>query len=85
MSQVKTAVSIDARIFAVVDFFAKKIRVSRSRLFEIALREWVKKEKDKDLTASINRALKKIQITPEEKHQAELMKGHFRRVVQGEW
>ena len=85
MSQVKTAISIDQGIFKVINFLAKKAHISRSRLFEMAAREWVKKEKAKDLTAQINRAVGKDRLSHEEAQQAEWMRRHQRKQVEGEW
>ena len=85
MSQVKTAISIDQAVFKAIDFLAKKAHISRSHLFEMAVREWVKKEKEKDLTAQINRAIGNHRMSREEAQQTELMRRHQRKFVEGEW
>ncbi len=85
MSHVKTAVSIDIDIFKAIDSLAKKAHLSRSRLFEMAVREWVKKEKQKDLTLQINRAVAKDRPSLDEARQQESMRRHQRKLVEGEW
>ena len=85
MSQVKTAISIDQDIFKAIDFLAKKAHISRSRLFEMAVREWVKKEKEKDITAQINRAVGNDPLSHEETQQSEWMRRHQRKLAEGEW
>ena len=85
MNHVKTAISIDQGIFNAVNSLAKKIHVSRSRLFEMAVREWVKIEKQKDLTLQINRVVEKDHASPDETRRAESMRRHQRKLVEGEW
>jgi metal-responsive CopG/Arc/MetJ family transcriptional regulator len=85
MSHVKTAISIDIDVFKAIDSLAKKAHLSRSRLFEMATREWVKKEKQKDLTLQINRAVEKDHVSPDETYRAESMRRHQRKLVKGEW
>ncbi len=85
MSQIKTAISIDQSVFKIIDSLAKKAHISRSRFFEMAAKAWVKKEEDKDLTARINRAIEKIKPTAEETRQAEAMRRHYSKLVEGQW
>ena len=85
MSQIKTAISIDAGIFRVIDSLARKARISRSRFFEMAVRDWVKKEQQKDLTARINRAMEKRPSSAEHSKLPHEMIRHQRKLMEGEW
>ncbi len=85
MSQIKTAISIDRNIFQAIDSLAKKVHVSRSRLFEMAAGMWLRKQRQNDLTAQINRAVERIKPSAEELRQAEGMRRHQRKLVEGEW
>jgi predicted transcriptional regulator len=57
MPRIKTAISIDKELFEQIQRIARKTQVSRSRLFELAATDWVKKQKQKMLTNQINAAV----------------------------
>lgn len=57
MSQIKTAVSIDEGLFKEADRVAQKTHVSRSRLFEKALKELLRKERQNLMVDEINSAI----------------------------
>ena len=84
MSQIKTAISIDGDIFKEMNLSAKRTHVSRSHLFEIAAAEWLKKGKQKEIIAQINRAVENDQISAEEKRHFEAMRRHQRKLVEGQ-
>jgi len=53
----KTAISLPDNLFAVVDKYASDKGISRSALVAEALREYIHRHKDVDLTAKINAAI----------------------------
>jgi hypothetical protein len=59
--------------------------MSRSRLFELAVREWVKREKQKEVTIQINRVVEKDRPSSDEERQAGSMRRHQRKLMEGEW
>ena len=50
----KTAISLPDDVFASADALAKRLRMSRSRLYAIAVAEYVAKHRDADITARLN-------------------------------
>ena len=52
----KTAISIEKSIFEQMDTLAKRSKISRSRLFAIAAREFLNRNKNIDLLKSLNDA-----------------------------
>lgn len=63
----KTAVSIPDPLFAEAEAEARKLGLSRSKLVQIALEDWLKARRDAELTAAINRAVERDgEPTPED-------------------
>jgi len=55
----KTAISIPDYLFEVIEETAKKMGVSRSKLFSLAVKEFLKDHNPKNVTASLNECYKK--------------------------
>jgi metal-responsive CopG/Arc/MetJ family transcriptional regulator len=62
----KTAISIPDPLFKEAEAAAKDLGLSRSKLIQTALEEFLKRRRDEEVTASINRYI--------EKHGSELSK-----------
>lgn len=58
MGTIKTAISIDSRVFKKVDSLAKKLRISRSQFFTQAAKHMIKKDDNLELLQKINEAYK---------------------------
>ena len=58
MGTIKTAISIDSKIFKKVDSLAKKLRISRSQFFTQAAKHMIKKDENLELLQKINEAYK---------------------------
>lgn len=56
MANVKTAISIQEPLFKEVDSVARKMKISRSRLFALAARDFIEREQNRQLLEQINRA-----------------------------
>ncbi|MGD8782108.1 MAG: ribbon-helix-helix protein, CopG family [Ignavibacteria bacterium] len=54
MAGVKTAISLEKKLFDKVNELAAEMHISRSRLFTQALREYIKKIENKILLSDIN-------------------------------
>lgn len=50
----KTAISLPDELFATADSLAKRLKISRSKLYATALAEYVAKHRDEDVTARLN-------------------------------
>lgn len=56
MPNIKTAVSLDESLFAQADNLAKKLHIPRSRLFSLALKEFIRRYENNNLLLEINKA-----------------------------
>lgn len=56
MAHVKTAVSMDERLFQEAEEWAEKLGVSRSQLFARAVEEYVRRQENEDLVRKLNEA-----------------------------
>ncbi len=56
MPGVKTAISLDENLFERVNEIAKDLSVSRSRVFTLAVQDFIKKQENKSLLARLNEA-----------------------------
>jgi len=56
MAHVKTAVSMDERLFQEAEEWAEKLGVSRSQLFARAVEEYVRRQENENLVRRLNEA-----------------------------
>lgn len=84
MRNVKTAISIPKPLFDQAEKIARKIKVSRSRLFALALEHYLEREQNRDLLTQINAAYAD-EPDSTEKNLRDKKRGTHRRVVRGEW
>ncbi|HIJ81863.1 MAG TPA: hypothetical protein HPP76_09155 [Desulfuromonadales bacterium] len=84
MLAIKTAISIEKVIFDQAEKIAQAMNVSRSRLFVLALQEFIERQKNKELLAQINTA---YSDEPDASEQAlrKSARRHHRRTVENEW
>ena len=85
MSNVKTAVSLPEALYSRVDKLAQEMKVSRSRVFALALESFMRDYQDRRLFDQINDAY--ADEPPTEAEQASLtnIRKQHRRVAEGEW
>ncbi len=55
-TSVKTAISIQKELFQEVNRLAQELHVSRSKLFVLAVRDFIKKNENKKIISQINKA-----------------------------
>ncbi|MBM4459535.1 MAG: hypothetical protein FJ011_17550 [Chloroflexi bacterium] len=84
MQNVKTAISIQKSLFEQVEALADKMRVSRSRLFGLAMEDYLSRQHNRDLLAQINAAYADEPDLTEKRLRREA-RHHHRRIVEGEW
>ena len=84
MAAIKTAISIDARLFQRVDRLSKRMRIPRSRLFSRAVEEFIRRHDSQELVRRINKAYANGE-TGEERAVRRGMLGSFRKLVEGTW
>lgn len=85
MSNIKTAISIEEPLFEELEALAQEMRVSRSRLFALAARDFIERQKSRKLLEAINAAYEDLPETDEEKTTRLAMRSKFRRLVKGQW
>jgi len=84
MANIKTAISIQQSLFDKIEELARDLQVSRSRIFVLAVEEFVRRQENRRLLASINAAYQDLPDASEQKRLRQMRSSH-RRVVEGKW
>ena len=84
MQNVKTAISIQRTLFEQAENLARRMKVSRSRLFVLALEEYLQRQQSRELLTRINAAYAEAP-DPAEKALDRKARRHHRRIVEGTW
>ena len=84
MQAIKTAISIEKNLFDQAEEMARTMKVTRSRLFVIALQDFLEHQKNKELLTQINLA-HADEPDAAEKTLRSKARQHHRRLVEGEW
>jgi metal-responsive CopG/Arc/MetJ family transcriptional regulator len=84
MESIKTAISIDKSLFAQANVLARKLKVSRSRLFVIALEGFIREQENRELLEKIN-AVYADEPDESEKELRLKMRQSYRRLIEGQW
>ena len=84
MQAIKTAISIEKNLFDQAENIARTMKVSRSKLFVIALQDFIEHQKNKEMLAQINAAYADEPDTTEQTLRRKSRQQH-RRIVGGEW
>lgn len=84
MENVKTAISIHRSLFEQAEDLARKMKVSRSRLFVLALEDYLRRQQNRDLLAQINAAYADEPDLAERTLRRKSRRLH-RKIVEGEW
>jgi len=84
MQAVKTAISIEKNLFDQVEKIARTMKVSRSRLFVIALQDFIEHQKNRELLAQINAAYADEPDATEQALRRKARRQHL-SIVKGEW
>jgi metal-responsive CopG/Arc/MetJ family transcriptional regulator len=84
MQNIKTAISIHKSLFDQAEKIAHKLKISRSRLFALALEDYIHREQNRELLTQINAA---YADEPDATEKTLRRKGRstHRRIVRGEW
>jgi len=84
MQAIKTAISIEKDLFDQAEKMARSMKVSRSKLFVIALQDFIEHQKNKELLAQINAAYAEEPDASEQTLRRKSRRQH-RHMVEGEW
>ena len=83
MPGVKTAISLEESLLNQVNQLASNMHVSRSKIFTLAVKDYLKKQESKKLLAQLNAAYKDSP-SQEEKSISEAMHRKQRKIVEQE-
>ncbi len=84
MESIKTAISIDKELFAQANALARKLKVSRSRLFVIALEDFIREQENRELLEKINAVYENEPDESEKILRRKSRKSH-RHLIEGQW
>jgi len=84
MSNVKTAVSLERSLFEQAEALADEMNVSRSRLFALALQDFIRRYENKRLLDNLN-AVYEDDLDAEEQATLRAMLHLHREIVEDEW
>ena len=84
MESIKTAISIDKSLFAQANALARKMKVTRSRLFVLALEDFIHEQENRELLEKINAVFVDEPNESEKTLRRKVRKSH-RRLVEGQW
>ncbi len=84
MQNVKTAISIQKPLFEQAENLARRMKVSRSRLFVLALEDYIHRQQSRELLTRIN-ATYADEPDSMEKALRRKARRHHRRIVEGTW
>ena len=83
MASVKSAISIEERLFKQVDDLAHELNISRSRLISMAMREYIQRYRNKAMIQALNEAYDDT-MEPETTTIVR-MRPYHRSVVKEQW
>ncbi len=80
MANVKTAISLQESLFVQADDLASELKISRSRLFALAIKEFIQRHENRELLEGLNAAYDDF---PDSEEQASLqgMRSKQRQII----
>ena len=84
MPNVKTAISIQQGLFDQAESLARKMKVSRSRLFGLALQDFLRRQENRAMLSQIDAAYADEPDPTERTLRRKVRRSH-RRLVAGQW
>ena len=84
MANIKTAISINKPLFEQVDDLAHELNTSRSRVFSMAVTEFIQRYKNQKLLEAINAAYDDVPDVKEESLRAKGRSLHL-KMVKDQW
>lgn len=84
MQNIKTAISIQKSLFEQAESFARKMKISRSRLFGLALEDYLRRQENQELLARLTAAYADEPDAEEKEYRRRVRRSH-RRMLEGQW
>ena len=85
MANVKTAISLQKSLFDQVEILAREMKVSRSRVFVLALEHFIRDYQDRQLFDKINKACEDSPPDEAERTRLHQIRRQHQRMAEGEW
>jgi metal-responsive CopG/Arc/MetJ family transcriptional regulator len=85
MPGVKTAISLDENLFEKVNEIANELHISRSKVFTLAMLDFLKKQENKKLFAQINKAYEDQPTEEESKIMKSMRKSQIKISEKERW
>jgi len=83
MANIKTAISLQKSLFDQVEALADEMKIPRSRVFALAVEDFVRRHQSRRLLERINAAYEDTRDPTEATLRR--LRRHHRRIVEGEW
>lgn len=84
MAAIKTAISMQQSLFEEVDALAQELEISRSRLFVLAVEDFIQRHQNRQLLDAINDAYADFPDPDEQTLRRHTRRRH-RQIVEGQW
>lgn len=84
MASIKTAISIEESLYEQVNALANEMKIPRSKLFALAMEEYLRRKTDRQIVESINEAYAD-NLDESEQIMLEGMRHHQRKLKDKEW
>ena len=84
-SSVKTAISLQEELFKEVNKLASELHVSRSKLFVMAVQDFIKKKEGQNLLSQINNAFSGQPDSEEIKIQSKMRRKQAKKLEREPW
>jgi metal-responsive CopG/Arc/MetJ family transcriptional regulator len=85
MPGVRTAISLDEGLLTKVDRLAENLHVSRSKVFTMAVQDYLKKQENRSLLARLNEAYEEFPSDDEREVSKSMRIKHAKIVGRGAW
>ena len=82
MASIKTAISIEKPLFEQINILARDLKISRSRLFALAVEEFIQRHKNSDLLETLNKVYSDL---PESETILPGMRSKHYEMVKDKW
>jgi predicted transcriptional regulator len=83
LANVKTAVSIEEPLFERAEELAREMNVSRSRLYEMALEDFIRQQESKKILRELDEVYAEEDV--KESRLREMVRPTHRRLLEDEW